>query len=270
MIFGSLLLLIVACGNPAETPNEEAVAEPESTSQARVIITEAISAAGLDGLNEAAFVFRFRDKEYRYQQTGGTYTYERWWTDTTTNEVIRDVLDNEGFVRYAAGQEAELTPKQYKDYSNSVNSVIYFAFMPWVLQDPAVVPVYLGQETIRGEALDKIGITFAGPDAGNDSGDQFRYWFTPQTRQLKYLAYNEPGNKFPRFRVAYNQRQEAGLSVMDYYNYNLPGDSPSPVDDLAPAYGKDELNLLSKIDLVNIRRVGLQTDRRRGDAELGE
>lgn len=46
--------------------------ESAATMIARMIIQEAIAASGLEGMNEAAFSFRFRDKEYRYQRTQGT------------------------------------------------------------------------------------------------------------------------------------------------------------------------------------------------------
>ncbi len=242
--------------------------EPEATRQAKSIIEEAIVASGLEGLDEAAFAFRFRDKTYRYQRTAGTYTYERWWTDTTTNKLIRDVLDNTGFVRYTDGEVTELTKKQYTDYSSSVNSVVYFAFLPWVLRDQAVIPTYLGQDTIKGEVLDQIEVLFAKENGGKDSGDQFRYWFTPKTRQLKYLAYVEPGGKSPRLRRATNERTVAGIVVRDYDNFRTLDNAPSSVGVLADAFNRGALELLSEIDLEEVRKVTVQLDRQRGDAPL--
>lgn len=244
--------------------------ESAATMIARMIIQEAIAASGLEGMNEAAFSFRFRDKEYRYQRTQGTYAYERWWTDSTTNKVIRDVLSNEGLVRYTDGKVTDITDKNRKAYGESVNSVIYFAFMPWVLQDPAVIPTYLGQDTIKGEVLDQLDISFALENGGADSGDAFRYWFTPDTRQLKYIAYNEPGGKSPRLRVAHNERQEAGITVRDYHNYNTPGNEPMEVGGIIPAFESGKLKLLSEIDLEEVKRLKIREDRKRGDAVIGE
>jgi hypothetical protein len=201
-----LLGFTVACTEPAsvtEIEEAEVIAadaavrapETEANHQARAIIEAATAAAGLEGMDEAAFAFRFRDKEYRYQRTNGTFKYERWWTDSTTNEVTRDVLDNDGLVRYIDGRVADITEKKRKAYSNSVNSVIYFAFMPWVLNDPAVVPTYLGRDTIQGEVLDQIEIAFTTENGGEDADDEYMYWFTPETRQLKYLAYSHPEGK---------------------------------------------------------------------------
>lgn len=276
-----LLLSAFACNEPAPTTESGASVveektemtldqEPETTRQARAIITEAIVASGLENMDEAAYSFGFRDKTYRYQQTAGKYTYERWWTDTTTNAVIRDVLDNDGFVRYTDGEVTQLTDKKRKAYSNSVNSVIYFAFLPAVLEDPAVIPTYLGQDTIKGEVLDQIEVVFTKENGGDDAGDEFRYWFTPKTRQLKYLAYVEPGGKSPRLRQATNERTVAGIVVRDYDNYRTPKNAPSSVGVLADAFNRGELELLSEIDLFDIRKLGLQTDRQRGDAPLDQ
>lgn len=276
-----LLLATLACTEttsvpeadaPVKTVEVAATTEPESeaTLAARKIIEEAIAAAGLTGMDEAAFTFRFRDKMYRYQRTAGTYVYERWWTDTTTNVVIRDVLDNAGFVRYTDGEVTKLTTKKRNDYSSSVNSVVYFAFLPWVLRDPAVMPTYLGRDTIKGEALDQIEVRFKKENGGKDADDEFRYWFTPETRQLKYLAYVYPGGKEPRLREANNERRVEGIVVRDYDNYRTPNNTPRPVGELAGAFNRGELELLSEIDLEEVRKREIQPDRQRGDAALNQ
>jgi len=218
----------------------------------------------------AAFAFRFRDKQYRYQRTNGTFTYERWWTDSTTNQVTRDVLDNEKMVRYVDGQVAEITDKKRKAYANSVNSVIYFAFLPWVLNDPAVIPTYLGRDTIKGEILDQVQVGFTTENGGDDAEDDYMYWFTPDTRQLKYLAYSEPGGKIPRLREAYNERKVDGIVVRDYYNWNTPGNESRSVKELPGALEAGELNLLSEINLEEVRRLEIRDGRQRGNASLDQ
>jgi hypothetical protein len=272
-----LLGLTAACSEPSagldaetnETISAEAPVHPPETEanlQARAMIKEAIVASGLEGMEEAAFAFRFRDKEYRYQQTNGTYTYERWWTDSITNEVTRDVLDNNGLVRYIDGKIADITEKKRKAYSNSVNSVIYFAFMPWVLGDPAVIPTYLGRDTIKGEVLDQIDIAFTTDNGGEDADDEYLYWFTPDTRQLKYIAYAHPGGKAPRLREAYDERLVDGITIRDYYNWNTPGNKARPINKLPAAFNADSLNLLSEINLEEVRRLEVREDRQRGGA----
>ena len=271
------MIITVACtapspgtegGEVSATDTLRSAIDAEDANPAMVIIDRAIVAAGLENMDEAAFTFQFRDKRYRYQRTNGTYTYERWWTDTTTNQVTRDVLDNDGFLRFIDGQVTELTEKNLKAYRNSVNSVIYFAFLPWVLRDPAVIPTYLGRDTIKGEVLDQIGIAFTTENGGEDAEDDFMYWFTPDTYQLKYLAYTEAGNKFPRLREANNEREVDGITIRDYRNYNTPEEEPTPVGELADAFNADALNLLSEINLEEVRKVKIRADRREGNAVL--
>lgn len=268
-----VLACMLSCGDPGDSGERDITQENGTTAaqsapeaRGRVIIEEATAAAGLENMAEAAFAFRFRDKEYRYQRTNGRYTYERWWTDSTTNQVIRDVLDNDGLVRYVDGQVAELTDKNRKAYANSVNSVIYFAFLPWALNDPAVIPTYLGRDTIRGELLDQVKIAFTKENGGDDAEDEYLYWFTPDTRQLKYLAYSEPGGKIPRFREAYNERRVDGITIRDYRNYNTPGNEPRFIRELSQAFGAGELNLLSEINLEEVRKLEIREGRQNGNA----
>lgn len=273
-----LLGFTIACAEPASIAEAEVIAadavvrapETEANRQARAIIEEAIVVAGLEEMDEAAFAFRFRDKEYRYQQTNGTYTYERWWTDSTTNEVTRDVLDNDRLVRYIDGKVADITEKKRKAYSNSVNSVIYFAFMPWVLSDPAVIPTYLGRDTIKGEVLDQIEIAFTTDNGGEDADDEYMFWFTPDTRQLKYLAYSHPGGKAPRLREANNEREVGGITVRDYHNWNTPGNKARSIKELPAGFDAGELNLLSEINLEDVRRLEVREDRQRGGAVINQ
>lgn len=229
--------------------------ESAAISSAKTIIDESVTAAGLSGFNSAAVHFRFRDKEYRYQRNAGKFRYERWWQDTTTSQQIRDILTNTGLTRLIDDEEVDLPDKKRKAYSNSVNSVIYFAFMPWVLKDPAVIPVYEGQENINGEVLDRVRVGFEKENGGNDNKDEFLYWFTPETRQLKYLAYSHPGGAMPRFRVAYNERTIDGITVRDYHNYTTADKSARTIDKLSQDYEEGKLVLLSEINLEEVRVV---------------
>ena len=145
--------------------------------------------------------------------------------------------------------------KKRKAYGNSVNSVIYFAFMPWVLTDPAVIPVYEGQENIKGEVLDRVRVGFEEENGGSDNKDEFLYWFSAETRQLKYLAYSHPGGAMPRFRVAKNERTVDGITVRDYHNYTTADKSARTIDKLSQDYQEGKLMLLSEINLEEVQVV---------------
>jgi hypothetical protein len=260
-----ILFVLIGCTEPTKTTptaKEEAsnteAAPLAETNEAATIIRRSIEAAKLTGLDSAAFTFRFRDKEYGYQKANGQFQYERWWTDSVSGDQIRDVLTNEGLQRFTNGAATTLTPKDSAAYANSVNSVIYFAFLPYPLRDPAARLAYLGREVIKGDTLEKIGVTFAAEGGGQDYEDQFRYWFDPTTHQLKYLAYTEAGNKEPRFRQAFNEREAAGIIVRDYHNFHIPKNPPTPVDELAPRFNEGKLKLLSEIITEDYREVSIQ------------
>ena len=54
-------------------------------------------------------------------------------------EKINDILNNSGFKRLIDGDEVELSAKDSAAYANSVNSVHYFALLPYNLKDDAVL-----------------------------------------------------------------------------------------------------------------------------------
>ncbi len=97
---------------------------PPDHAAAKYIIHKAVLNHGPPVLPQAAFKFRFRDRMYRYQRTAGAFTYERWWIDTTTLDTMRDMLHNDGLVRFANGVEVALEEKKAAAYGVSVNSVV--------------------------------------------------------------------------------------------------------------------------------------------------
>ena len=230
--------------------NGEPSAEP-TLDPGRDLVRRSVAANGLDVLDAADITFRFRDKEYRYQRADGRYVYQRWWVDSTSQQTVRDELSNNGLTRFIADEPVSLSPKDSAAYVASVNSVIYFAFLPWALRDGAAVPVHRGRDTIKGASLEHLTVTFAAEGGGTDFQDKFEYWFDPETLDIRYLAYAEaPGDKEPRFREAYNSRTLAsGVRVRDYRNYMAPNKARMPVEDLGPAFDRDELELLSVIAL---------------------
>ncbi len=167
------------------------------------------------------------------------------------------MLDNDTLIRYTAGKPTPLETKKTKAYSNSVNSVIYFAFMPWALLDPAVRPTYLGEDLIDGKRYDRIAIDFAVEGGGEDHSDDFLYWFDSEDRSLDYFAYAHPGGLMPRFRVATNVRAVGGVRVQDYDNFAYPEGGARNIDSLLDDYRRGALILLSEIDLeeVEVRAV---------------
>ena len=133
---------------------------------------------------------------------------------------VHDHLTNGGLWREVAGEKVVLSIKDSAAYANSVNSVIYFALLPYFLNDPAVIKTYLGTEVIGEKEYERVMVTFQQEGGGKDFEDEFIYWFDGDTYHLDFLAYNyitDGGGA--RFREAFNARQINGVRFVNYTNY---------------------------------------------------
>lgn len=189
--------------------------DPKSLS----VIDQAIIAHGGDRYQSHDIEFDFRDRHYRSKRDGGVFSYERIFTDSTGRQ-IRDVLNNEGLIRYINGAPAEISDERRNAFSNSVNSVIYFALLPYFLNDPAVQSAYIGESIIEDQPYDKVKVSFRQEGGGTDFQDEFIYWFHRDNHTLDYLAYNyQTDGGGSRFRKAINRREVGGIQFADYINY---------------------------------------------------
>ena len=142
-------------------------------------------------------------------------------------------------------------------YSASLNSVIYFAFLPYRLWDEAAVSKFISYTDIDGRQYAKVKVTFRKEGGGEDFDDVFVYWINTKTKMLDYLAYSyaeEKGRGF-RFRQFQNRRNIGGAIFQDYdnYAYEKAGlEDPAIMDEL---FQKGQLVKLSEIDLVDIKRL---------------
>ena len=137
-------------------------------------------------------------------------------------------------------------------YSNSINSVHYFAYLPYGLNDPAVNKEFLGEMAIKGKDYYKVKVTFDQENGGDDFDDVYIYWFNKETFKPEYLAYEFHVNGGGlRFREAYNERYVNGIRFVDYNNYKSVSDSQS-IYEIDSLFNKGELELLSKIELKDV------------------
>ncbi len=222
----------------------------QSDPRAQTIVDKAIHAHGGKNYNHVKINFDFRDKSYEAIRKGKDFTYTRSFTDSVGT--IRDTLSNKGLIRHVDDIPFNLGDEESKKYANSVNSVVYFALMPYKLNDPSVIKKYKGESKIKGETYHKIFVTFQKKDGGTDYQDQFMYWINKKTNKMDYMAYNfhtEGGGT--RFRVAYNPRIINGITFLDYVNYK-GDDKFRPIQDMDKRFLKGELKILSKIELKNI------------------
>lgn len=245
-----LLSILYSCGTENGDPVNQNTEGP-STDSATWIVNKAIAAHGGEKIENSRIAFDFRDRHYVSDRKGGQFTYERIWQDTSGDN-YRDVLTNEKLYREINGEKVILSAKDSSAYANSTNSVLYFALLPYFLNDPAVRKSYLGKGMIKGQSYYEIKVTFRKEGGGKDYEDEFLYWIHPEQFTMDYLAYNyitDGGGA--RFREAYNVRNIKGIRFADYINYKPTSDTRA-VETFDELYNQGELVELSRIDSENI------------------
>jgi hypothetical protein len=166
---------------------------------------------------------------------------------------VIDHLNNQGFSRTVNGDPVTLSDKNSTAYANSVNSVAYFAFLPYGLNDAAVNKEYLGMEELEGDDFHLIKVTFEEEGGGEDHQDEFLYWIDQDDFRIDYMAYSyHTDGGGLRFRKAIKSHEVSGLILQDYENYK-PEDETIPVEEISALFKQDSLSLLSEILLEDIR-----------------
>ncbi|GAA0891559.1 hypothetical protein GCM10009122_12380 [Fulvivirga kasyanovii] len=222
------------------------------TEDANLLVDKTIELAGGDNFNSVEIEFTFRDKEYGAKMKDGKYEYVRLFKDSSN--LYRDVLSNDGFYREINGEKADIPDSMAVKYSNSVNSVIYFALLPKGLNDAAVNKTYLGSEKIKENDYHKIKVTFDENGGGKDFEDIFIYWINKSNHKIDYLAYQyyTDGGGF-RFREAYNERIVEGIRFVDYINYKPNSNLQTELEKMGEAFKAGQLEELSRVELENVR-----------------
>ena len=195
--------------------------------------------------------FDFRNRHYTAARKDGAFTYTRQFADSTGR--IKDVLNNTGLVRYRNDSIISISDERRKAFTNSVNSVIYFALLPFGLNDDAVNKQWMEETTIKGEPYHVLRITFDQRGGGEDHEDVFFYWIHQQKNTMDFLAYSyQTDGGGLRFREAVNSREVGGILFQDYVNYK-PKDERVPLEKLQSLFASGELEKLSEIKLENLR-----------------
>jgi hypothetical protein len=214
------------------------------------IIDKAIAASGGEKYLDATIEFDFRDHHYVSTRKGGLYTHERIKKDSINT--THDFLSNDGFRREVNGVVVEVVDSMKVKYTSSVNSVIYFALLPYGLNDASVKKEFLGETQIENKEQYIVEISFGEEGGGEDFEDVFIYWINKNDFTIDYLAYsfNEGKGLEYRFRKAYNPRKVKGITFFDYINYQPTVDTK--ITGLEELYKAGTLKELSKIELLNI------------------
>ena len=220
------------------------------------MVDQALAAHGAEVLDNADLAFAFRGAQFEMEnRTGGDWTIRRTVADPEVGEV-EDELRASGLRRRIAGANVPLTPADAAGAESGVNSVAYFAFLPYKLNDPGARKRMLAPATIHGRRYDVVEVTFDEAGGGADWEDRFVYWFDAERHTLDYLAYafavNGGGT---RFREAVNARTVGDVRVQDYQNYTADS-TGRPFQQLArypKLLGTSRLRLLSTIALDSVR-----------------
>lgn len=225
----------------------------KSLSEAEKIVFDSIDAHGGDLYSKAHYKFTFRDKDYIFKHNGNLFEYSVSYEKD--GKAIYDFMTSEELSRSIDGVETQLSEKQKQSYGESLNSVIYFATLPYKLLDDAVNKKYQGTSKIKGKDYYVIEITFNEEGGGKDFDDTYYYWINQQTNNVDYLAYNYSVNKGGvRFRSAYNKRVVGGILFQDYVNYKA--EVGTPLGDLPKMWEKGKLKELSRIETENVKKLG--------------
>lgn len=246
----AISLWMVACTQPPETTSS---ATMPPVQQAQTLVDAAIEVHGGDAYQGQWVSFDFRDRHYRALLDSGRFRYERH--TPTEDGMVVDRLTNDGLIRMVDGEVVVLADTMADKYANSVNSVIYFALLPYFLNDGAVNKAYLGTSRLDSTDYHLIKVTFDQEGGGKDFDDEFLYWIHPETYRMPYMAYSyaTDGGGL-RFRSAYNLREVGGIRFQDYVNYKADHQQ-FELEQLDSLFRVGALEELSRIELESIEVV---------------
>ncbi|MAY82833.1 MAG: deoxyribose-phosphate aldolase [Flavobacteriales bacterium] len=221
----------------------------QSGPNAEEIIQQSIANSGGEAYDNSTISFDFRTHHYVVMRKAGEWEMRRIKTDSTG--ITMDRYSAQNFTRSKSGKAIEVADSMIAKYKESINSVFYFALLPYKLDDAAVIAERLEDEKIEGKKYYKVEVRFEENGGGKDFQDVFIYWFDQTDFSIDYLAYSyETDDGGLRFRKAYNERVIEGIRFVDYINYEAPKEME--LESLAVKFEAGELKELSRIELENL------------------
>lgn len=215
------------------------------------IINKAVEVHGGELYKHIKFEFDFRGRHFSAERKNGKFLYEKFYSDSTGN--VRDYLDNSGAFREVNDEPVDLDDNTLSRIAGSVNSVIYFASLPYPLLDRAVRSEYIGTSFIKGKNYYAVEVTFAQEGGGEDFEDKYVYWFDRETFLMDYFAYyfhvNGGGS---RFRKIYNRRELSGITFSDHENFTSD-EIGTNVEDYDKLFDEGKVKKVSDIVLENVK-----------------
>jgi hypothetical protein len=223
----------------------------DNPNEAQYIVDKCIEKHGGATFETAIINFDFRERNYQIFKSPQGFQYIRAFKDSTG--LVKDLLSNNGFKRTVNGEPQELPDERIQAFSNSINSVAYFAFLPYGLNDSAVKKEYIRETELEGQPYHLIKVTFAAEGGGDDFEDTYLYWIHTKNYTLDYLAYDFITNGGGvRFRKVLNRQSHEGIIIQDYLNYQ-PKDKNAKLEDMEELFRNGQLELISEIILENVK-----------------
>ena len=110
-------------------------------SKEQAIVDKSIETHFNNGLEKVFISFTFRNRKYTVKRTKDEFTYTRTFNDSS--DLVKDILVNStDFTRLINGDTTPVSEEWSRKYTSSVNSVLYFMQLPYLLNDPAVEKKY--------------------------------------------------------------------------------------------------------------------------------
>ena len=224
--------------------------------EAHEIVDRSVNAHGLSSLADAEMSFLFRERSFSAWRNDGLFRYSRTYTDSL-GRIVDESMDNDSIYRSIDGEIQILDAAEKRKIEVAINSVIYFASLPFPLWDPGVLLQKLEDEQIADQLYHRIEVTFTEEGGGEEFRDRFIYWVNADNYLIDFMSYyyfTDGGGS--RFRVATDRLRPAGAIIINNYdNYstvsrNLTIDE---IEDYAALYQLDSLRLVSQINLDQLQ-----------------
>jgi len=232
---------------------QEVDSEEDASQMGERLVEEARLVHGSHALDRAVVRFTFRDAHFEVVRDGGQFQFTRSRTDSE-GVAVRDVLDNQGIRQEREGAAVPLTEREAASLETAVNSVVYFALLPYNLADAAVQPRWAAIDTLRSRPYHRVEVTFQQEGGGRDWEDRFLYWFHERDGTMDFLAYDfHTGDGGTRFREAINVREVGGIRFADYLNYTADSqEKRARLEDYPHLLESERLTAVSTIELHEI------------------